>query len=601
MTDVTGTPSFASRRLGAIRITVGFVQGLALWLLTEAADHKVWPASEPAVFGALAMVAMFAPFVVLGGLSSLRPRTLAVWGVFAAAVLAALGLHDLIRRGAVPPGDLWVSPQLIAFAAAGLFIAHHLVEGGDGERKLIARYVRYFDIAWKHGVQIVLSAGFVGVFWIVLLLGGSLFNLIGIKFVSELIEKPWFFLPATATMFAAAVHLTDVRAGLIKGIRTVALTLLSWLLPVLVVLATAFLLALPFTGLDPLWKTRSAAGILLSAAATLIILINAAYQDGEPDGVVPLVLRVAGRTGGMLLVPLVAIAIYALWLRIGQHGLTPDRIVAAACALVATVYALGYAFASLRLGRWMLRLEITNVTAAFLSLAVLLSLFSPLADPARLSVDAQMARLAAGKVTPEAFDYKFLRFEGQRYGRKALESLKGRGGEAGRRAGEALAMAESGRWSEPDTPRTVPVAAIDVWPKGRTLPASFLEMDWSNQQGDRARCADVDQQRCSATFLDLDGDGREEIAIAQYGRLYVYAATPEGKWSSIGFYAVSDCGKQETLTNAVRAGTLKTLTPLWRDIDIAGRRFGIAPSDNGCINVPASQAIPDPDLQATRP
>ncbi|MES2033898.1 MAG: DUF4153 domain-containing protein, partial [Pseudomonadota bacterium] len=61
MTDVTGTPSFASRRLGAIRITVGFVQGLGLWLLTEAADHKVWPASEPAVFGALAMVAMFAP------------------------------------------------------------------------------------------------------------------------------------------------------------------------------------------------------------------------------------------------------------------------------------------------------------------------------------------------------------------------------------------------------------------------------------------------------------------------------------------------------------------------------------------------------------
>ncbi|MBL7372883.1 DUF4153 domain-containing protein, partial [Escherichia coli] len=92
-----------------------------------------------------------------------------------------------------------------------------------------------------------------------------------------------------------AVQLTDVRDGLIRGVRTVALMLLSWLLLVITVLTAGFLAALPFTGLEPLWATRSATAMILAAAAALIILINTAYQDGEADNLPPRVLRIATR------------------------------------------------------------------------------------------------------------------------------------------------------------------------------------------------------------------------------------------------------------------------------------------------------------------
>jgi hypothetical protein len=35
-----------------------------------------------------------------------------------------------------------------------------------------------------------------------------------------------------------------------------------------------------------------------------------------------------------------------------------------------------------------------------------------------------VARLRDGKVTADKFDYRYLRFEGGRYGREALEQLK---------------------------------------------------------------------------------------------------------------------------------------------------------------------------------
>src|SRR5690606_34747472 len=110
--------------------------------------------------------------------------------------------------------------------------------------------------------------------------------------------------------------------------------LLSWLLLLMTVLAAGFLAALPFTGLQGLWETGSATALVLSAAAALIILINTAYQDGRADNRPPAILRAAVRVASVLLTPLVAIAFWGLALRIGQHGLTPDRIIATACALI---------------------------------------------------------------------------------------------------------------------------------------------------------------------------------------------------------------------------------------------------------------------------
>jgi hypothetical protein len=573
MSDSPHDHRLPSRRLGAARLAIGFGAGVVIWALNEAGDQKLWPATTPPLFGALIMVCVFTPFVLLGGLGALRARTLALWTAGSAAVLAALGAHDLARRFE-PLNDPWVSPQLMIFGAAGLFIAHHLVEGADAERRVIAPFPRYFEIAWKHGVQLALSAAFVGVFWLILFLGGAMFDLIGIKAVGKLLQEAWFAIPATATMFAAAVHLTDVRAGLIRGIRTVALTLLAWLLPILVALATAFLLTLPFTGLDALWRTRSGAAILLSAMAVLIVLTNAAYQDGEPDGPVPPVLRWSGKLAGLLLAPMVVLAAYALWLRIDQYGLTPDRVVAVACVVAGVVYAVGYLIAAVRLGRWMRRLEITNIVAAFVSLALLLAIFSPLADPARLSVDNQMARLEAGTVKADKLDYQFLRFDSGRYGREALVALKAGGGEAGKRATAALAETER-RGDAPDAVLLDAARLPVIWPAGRTLPQDFFAQQWAR---DQQRACTIGPDECQAALLDLTRDGVEEVVIISGQRAWVHGRV-DGKWRFLGEAALWRPGRDndEALIEALRKGGISAGTPALDDLIIDGERYPVAP------------------------
>ena len=57
------------------------------------------------------------------------------------------------------------------------------------------------------------------------------------------------------------------------------------------------------------------------------------------------------------------------------------------------------------------------------AVATILALFSPLADPARLAVQDQIARLQRGAVSADTFDYDFLRFESGKAGETALRRL----------------------------------------------------------------------------------------------------------------------------------------------------------------------------------
>jgi len=81
---------------------------------------------------------------------------------------------------------------------------------------------------------------------LLLWLGAELFDLIGIDFFTRLLEHKWFAIPATSLAVAAAVHVTDVRAGLVRGARTLLLVLLSWLLPLMAIIVAGSI-AVTFT------------------------------------------------------------------------------------------------------------------------------------------------------------------------------------------------------------------------------------------------------------------------------------------------------------------------------------------------------------------
>lgn len=591
-TDPTGRASLeGARGLATVRIGIGLLQGLILYLLYRSASDiqaLAWPATQPPLFAALVMAVLFAPVMLLAGVGRMGWRTLALWGVVAAAVLAIMGWHDAAQEASAfyfrAP---YVRFPVFVFAAAALFIAHHLIVPAIEGRRWIADYDDYFDTAWKAGVQLVLSLGFTGAFWLLLFLGAALFRVIGLSFLSDLLGKEWFSIPVTCLVFAVAVQLTDVRGALIRGVRTVALMLLSWLLLVITVLVAGFLAALPFTGLDGLWKTGSATALVLSAAAALIVLINTAYQDGREDNLPPAALRIAARVASVLLTPLMLIAIWGLSLRIGQHGLTPDRIIASACALVGLLYAAGYGWAALsplwRRTGWMKPLERTNVLAAVLTVLVILALFSPLADPARLSVNDQVARLKRGAVTAEHFDYAFLRFGSGKVGRAALADLaKSSDPDIASRAKAIQAKASRYDIEDASIPPRAPV--ITPWPADRPLPPAFLSPAASNDP----RYACGADNGCVASQRDLNGDGREEILLATAYRLSLFAQGADGRWVHQGDYQVPHCpgpGPRD-LRETLRQPELKTTAPVWPDLAIGAATVRFEP-ETTCPSPPA--------------
>lgn len=562
MLDEDARPAATSRAL-ATRLCIGLAQGLALYAVYK------WRKEMPyALFGALSTTAWLAPVVALGALGALRRRTFVIWGAAAVLITAGLGAYAAFVR---PENDRGfdAATAVIGFTAAALFILHHLIVPADVERRWRASYDRYFDEGWKDAVRLALAGLFVAALWLLLWLGASLFQLIGLDFLKKLIAKDWFAFPASTTFFALAVHLTDVRAGLVSGARTLLLTLLSWLLTVLTVIAVGFLAALPFTGLKALGAAGSASGTMLAVCAALIVLINATYQEGERDGYPPGVLRWFARIAALALPALVAVASYGLALRIGQHGLTPQRINVAACLLIAACYAGGYAWAAVTRGPWMKHLEATNWLTAQIVVATLLLLFSPIVDPARISVHDHIARLDAGRISPQKFDYRFLRFESGRWGAKALKSLAARkqgehAPEIAQLAREALTL--DNRWSAAaptETQRTRSIHAV-----GSPLPQGFLSQTW--EADDPAfDCLDPNQG-CQAIVADIDGvPGADVIVVGPY-RLRVFGFR-NNRWAEVGSLSGALCPGD---VEAIAHGNYQVAAPVaGSGLELKGRRL----------------------------
>ena len=565
--------------LGPTRIGIGLAQGLLLYLLYTAAQDKSWPATIPLLFGPLVMLGLLLPVILISGLGHLTRRQLASWAVSAAIVIALLAAYDMWRRLGGPDGEGGKPSGMLTFClAVGFFIAHALVLAACREGRRIAAYASYFEVAWKLNLQILFCLVFVGATWMVLQLGAALFDLVKLNFLSWAIGKAWFFIPVTAFAFSVAMHLTDVKPAIVRGIRNLLHVLLSWILPVLTLLVGGFLASLPFTGLDPLWATRSAGGMLLSAAAAFVVLINAAYQDGAPPPA--RVLAASARIACLLLVPLTLLAAYALALRVADHGWSADRVIAAASLLVAACYAGGYAAAALRRG-WLRTLAGVNIAAAFVVLAVLVLLLSPVLDPGRIAVDSQLARLAAGQITLRQLDVAYLHHHGARHGRAALARLEqdAAGPDADWLRAE-LARLRQPRPLGADAPAQI-ARNLKVWPAGASLPAGFAHYDWKKVDGqyNLPLCLQRQQTPCDAYVIDLGGDARLEVVVIgarDHGNA-VLRQDDQGAWEIAGSLPASLTGCAPML-DALRAGRVRAVAPPMADLEIGGRHVAIEPA-----------------------
>jgi hypothetical protein len=316
----------------------------------------------------------------------------------------------------------------------------------------------------------------------------------------------------------------------------------------------------------------------------LIFLINAAYQDGKAEQ--PNLLRIARLAASLVLLPLTALAGYAIALRVQQYGWSPERVTAAACVVVSACYAFGYLYAVAWFGLALRGLELVNVGTAFAVVIILVALLTPAVDPARVSVDNQVARLNAGKVTPDKFDFVFLKFDAGRYGRAALARLAARSGDDTQRtiAQRATAMlAQKQRYiavqmqHAPLTPEQRAARITVVHPSGGILPNTFLQQSWVDRS-DSIVCL-TGLGECDAVLVDIDGDGKDEIILMAKPSGAATAFRADGNdWKSLGVLGNSYCGG---VREGLREGKFELKDAPFKELLVNGTRLRVN-SNAGC-------------------
>lgn len=406
----SATPAPLDRGARHLVVLSALVSSLLLWIAAEG-QRSGWPPFDM-LGGRVAWYVLVIALPTTLALSVRRLDDARFWrqslGIGLAWLLAA-GWAAWQATGEPPPSSDAVLTPFAAIAAIALFVLLPFAQGRLEGHGWHAPYPRLFAHAWGNAYALALGLLAVGLGWLVLWLASALFELVGIDAIKRLLrERPVAYL-ATGLFAGLGLLLARTAERAVQVARQVKLAVFKALLPLVALVAVAFVLVLPLTGLDQLFGTRSAAWTIAALLVALVVGLNAAWQDGR-EAPWPAWLGLALRAAPLAMPVLAAIGLYALWLRIAQYGWTPNRLHALAGMLLLAGYALAYALAALRGGRdadtggttWLPHLGRANRVMAWAVLGTALALSTPLLDPWRIAAHDQAARLRTLAADPEA-------------------------------------------------------------------------------------------------------------------------------------------------------------------------------------------------------
>ena len=513
-------------------------------------DHAAWPhraallAALGAGFGLLFHWLANGPDRSLGGDDPLR--------VAAAAFLAVSGIVFAVslerRRWPWSVGFAAVAGLVVAFVAAwngnpdhwgagegwqfvsallAVAIAVPLFQSiRDGDSLRPETPVVHAHI-WTNLILGAAAGAFVIAAVLLTLLLAALFNLIGIDLLRDLIDQGWFMIPLVCAAFGGAVGLLRDRDQVLGTLQKVARAVLSVLAPVLAIGLALFVLALPFTGLQPLWdQTKATTPILLACILGAILLANAVVGNDQGEEARSPALRYAGVALASVMAPLALVAALSTGRRVAQYGFTPGRLWACVFVFAAAAFALAYLYALVR-GRagWPEALRRANVRlAAGLGLLALF-LALPIVSFGAISARDQLARLEGGKVAPDRFDWAAMRFDFGPSGRKALEKLAAAADPVVRqRAREALRT--STRWAIAQPPPPPVAGGSSPALRLRIEGAAAVPPELADLAARTSHCYDED---CRLVFV-----GPKQAALMRPAcpscQIYLFEGRPDGTW-----------------------------------------------------------------------
>lgn len=414
----------STERPTRLLLGVSFVQGLCLYALYQSFEQDVWPSESPVWSYPLCTLAVLSPLLLM--LSATRSNlAAAVKNIAAFSVVLAL-LAAYTGWQAEPFDEFPVGSLTFAFAVtvaiASFKALMYLQQRADG---VALSYPVLFTNSWRNFLVGVLAALFTLIFWLILLLWGQLFDVIGIDFFEELFTEDWFAIPVNTVAFGMGVLLFRNLTRVIDSITQLLHWLIKLLLPLVIAVAVIFLSALPFTGLALLWDTGSGTALLLWLLALTLFFINAVYQDGREANPYPGFLHRVIYVGICVTPVISALAFYGLLLRLQQYGWSVERCWAFVTWLILSLFALGYVIGIVRRrDAWTDELARVNTAMGLVVLAIMILANSPALDFRKISLASQLKRVDSGEIPLSEFDFWYARQHLARPGYLAMEQMK---------------------------------------------------------------------------------------------------------------------------------------------------------------------------------
>ncbi|MDU9003388.1 DUF4153 domain-containing protein [Sedimentitalea todarodis] len=396
---------------------LGGIAGLALWGLGDRwGDPSVPPALFLALFTFVATYSIVA--LALSGPVAVARALIGALGfaVFLTLLVSIAGMRYMVTT------DLLDEPVMVSVAAVIVLFCTPFLLVWLQDRSALLRYDRLFDAAWMLTARYALAWVFVAAFWLIAFLSDALLELVDIEVIDSFLRPGW-------VRFGLSGAVLGLGLAVVQELRHTLspyplLRLLRLLVPLVLVVVSVFLLAVPLRGLDRLFGEFSAGGTLLGAAAVAVSLISMALDRDDRMAVQTRGLRSATQVLAVLMPLLTALTVWAVITRVRQYGWTPDRIMAMTVALFLLTYGMAYCGAVLLRGGWMSRIRQINVAMAVLVIAVAGLWMTPVLDVYRISTASQVSRFETGRTTMDQLALWPLAHEWGRAGKSGLAALQ---------------------------------------------------------------------------------------------------------------------------------------------------------------------------------
>jgi len=588
--------STSSRESLPVILAAAAVQGWALFGLHHAIKAHTWPATNLAWLFALYAVVVLIPLTTQ--LLADQVRKPASWTILGLMTLAFFyfGWH---HGGSVASfWDQHFAESGECFPLAIVLLVLWLILMPFVQARLqvgrwTAEYRQLFDYAWRNAITLAEAVAFTGLFWLLLYLWQSLFHMLQIDFFRDLFEEPLFVYPVTSLVFGCALHLIGSVDRLVSSVLDQVLNVFKWLGTVSGVLLALFTLALlsRLPGLVMTGQKAIGASWLLWLVAVMVLFLNAAFRDGTVGKPYPKWIAVSFRAVFPLTVIVSLTAIYALYVRAAEYGLSVERVWGFIVAGAVLIYSVGYSFAAINRGAWFGGLAQVNVVVAIVLIVTISLSLTPILSPYRLAANSQYAMVLKGRFKPTdkpsyySSPFHYLRFDSGAYGRHRLDQLAQLQNHRDADRIRTLAAASirlTSPWqsaSPPAETASEALAKMVIYPKGRTLDTDLSQRITAELNDPRRQylwTLALDA-RLAGLFVDLspDSSGSEQFVLLTGSSGVVYQKSASG-WREVGRASAPDpAASQEDILSKLAQGDVSIKDPAWKELWIGAHRIRV--------------------------